>query len=139
MNTFYASFFLVLCSSNLIAQASHFESLGFALGSWSGTCSGFGNGTSIVKSEFKFVMNDTYTQVGNHSKFIPTAEIPEGESHEDWAMIRLIRIGIKLCTGNLIMEDMSTSSYSMISFHMIPESSLNTNPLKTLSEMVERG
>ncbi len=77
---------LVLCTL-AFAQDDGFRQVRFLEGRWEGTGSGFGNQTSIIKSEFQPIMGRKYILVKNDSKFAPTDSRPEGEHHMDWGMI----------------------------------------------------
>jgi len=59
---------------------------------WSGTGVGFGDEKSIIHSDFKSIMNGTYIEIINDSKFTPTEKIPEGEHHIDKGIISFDKI-----------------------------------------------
>ena len=77
----------LMIGGNTFSQNLNFKELEFLLGTWNGTGSGFGNETSEIKSEFKSIMNGTYIEVVNDSKFKPTEKKPEGEHHIDKGII----------------------------------------------------
>lgn len=69
------------------AQTNPFEKIGFIIGNWSGTGSGFGNTGSRIESSFQPVMDGNYLQVKNESWFEPTENNPKGEHHLDEGFI----------------------------------------------------
>ena len=50
-------------------------------GFWKGSGEGFSGNKSIIQSSFLPVMNGTYIEVKNNSKFEPSERYPEGENH----------------------------------------------------------
>lgn len=78
---------LLMVTGFSIAQNPGLNRLGFLVGKWSGTGSGFGNNRSTIESEFRFVVGGQYLEVINESKFDPTENKPEGETHIDRGFI----------------------------------------------------
>jgi len=68
-------------------QDKPFEHLDFIIGQWAGTGTGFGNNTSAIESEFRYVRDSSFIEVRNESRFEPTDENPEGEHHIDHGFI----------------------------------------------------
>ena len=54
---------------------------------WTGKGSGFGNSTSKIESEFKFIIDGKYLEAKNNSKFEPTEKNPDGENNIDWGIM----------------------------------------------------
>ncbi len=78
---------LVFSSGKALAQTNHFDKVAFLIGEWNGSGSGFGNEKSSIESSFQFVMNSSYIEVINDSKFEPSEKRPEGEHHIDKGFI----------------------------------------------------
>lgn len=78
---------LLMASGSAFGQNKNFSQLEFLFGKWSGTGTGFGNETSVIKSEFKSIMNGQYIEVVNDSKFKPTEKKLDGEHHIDKGII----------------------------------------------------
>jgi len=70
-----------------MSQDDHFKPLGFILGEWSGTGTGFGNQKSTVQSSFRFSLNRSFIEVVNESEFEPTEKNPTGEKRKDQGFI----------------------------------------------------
>ncbi|WP_163714567.1 hypothetical protein [Mangrovibacterium lignilyticum] len=83
--TILAVLFLSVVSG--FAQESPFEKLSFLYGNWEGTGSGFGNNQSTITASYQPIMDSTYIEFVNDSKFDPTAQNPAGEHHTDKGMI----------------------------------------------------
>lgn len=83
----FISYLLILVSVLMSAQSDPFNKIGFIMGEWEGTGSGFGNEKSKIESSFQLVMNGNYIKIRNESKFEPTAAKPEGEHHIDEGFI----------------------------------------------------
>ncbi len=84
---------LVLALTGIsFGQNKSFEKFEFLLGKWSGNGEGFGNEKSIIHSEFKSIMNGTYIEIINDSKFAPTEKKPDGEHHIDKGIISFDKI-----------------------------------------------
>ena len=93
MNKLHRIILLALSlSCILFGQNNSFEKFEFILGSWSGNGVGFGNEKSIIHSEFKSIMNGTYIEIINDSKFTPTEKKPDGEHHIDKGLISFDKI-----------------------------------------------
>lgn len=71
----------------LLNAQNNFEKFNLLFGDWEGTGSGFGGGTSVIKSTYHLVMDGTYIEVKHDSQFEPTDKNPEGDHHIDWGMI----------------------------------------------------
>lgn len=71
----------------LHAQEEAYEKFRFLLGEWEGRGTGFGNDSSTINSSFRLVMNGTYIEVKNESRFEPSDTKPEGEVHKDHGFI----------------------------------------------------
>ena len=84
---FYILSLILLYSSALYAQETSLDSFSDLIGTWQGTGSGFSSSTSVVHSEFNWVMNKRFIEVKNHSEFKPTPQQPKGEIHDDWGII----------------------------------------------------
>lgn len=69
------------------AQEKPLKRVEFIIGDWQGTGQGFGNNKSKIESSFKWVMNKTYIEVINDSKFAPTKNNKTGEHHIDKGFI----------------------------------------------------
>jgi len=78
---------LVILTSQLFGQPNHFERVGFILGEWHGTGSGFGNDKSKIESSFQLIMEGKYIEVKNESRFEPSSDKPDGEYHIDKGFI----------------------------------------------------
>jgi len=78
---------LVLTFGLTFGQTSKFERIGFIIGEWSGTGSGFGNNKSKIQSSFQPALNEKYIEVKNESWFEPTEKNPNGEHHLDKGFI----------------------------------------------------
>jgi len=78
---------LFLITHIATAQENIFQKIEFALGSWQGIGSGFGNSTSKIEAEFHKIMDGSYIEVKNDSKFEATETKPAGENHIDWGII----------------------------------------------------
>ena len=81
---------LLLLASGGAAQksvpADTWQPLRYLVGSWEGTGKGQ-PGTSKIRREYRFVLNDKYIQVQNKSTYDPQPKNPKGEVHQDWGMI----------------------------------------------------
>jgi hypothetical protein len=87
---------LVMIVVSVFGQSNPLDPMDFLIGDWSGTGSGFGNEKSRIESRFLWVMNGTYIEVINDSKFDPTDKKPEGENHIDRGFIIYDRIREKI-------------------------------------------
>lgn len=76
-----------LLAGSVFSQENPLERFNNLIGKWEGTGEGFGSSTSIVKSEFNWIMNNNFIEVINRSEFKPTLQKPEGEIHEDFGII----------------------------------------------------
>lgn len=68
-------------------QTNSFDNLKFLEGNWVGNGQGFTNNKSKINSSFEFIMDGTYLEVKNESKFEPTKNNPKGEHHIDKGFI----------------------------------------------------
>lgn len=81
-------FIVLFCIAELsFGQEKPFDRIGFILGDWSGTGSGFGNNKSKINSSFQLVMDGKYVEVVNESRFDPTEKNPKEEHHLDKGFI----------------------------------------------------
>ena len=62
------------------------EPLQFFVGKWQGTGKGQ-PGVSKMQREYRFVLNEKFLQVQNHSVYDPQPRNPKGEVHEDWGLL----------------------------------------------------
>lgn len=58
----------------------------FFVGTWEGTGKGC-PGTSKLKAEFKFVLNEKFLQIRGKAVFEPQEKNKKGEVHEDWGFV----------------------------------------------------
>lgn len=86
----FLSVTLLLAASTFLAQsntgADVWQPMKYFVGQWEGTGTGK-PGTSKVRRDYRFVLNDKFLQVQNQSEYAPQTSNPKGESHEDWALI----------------------------------------------------
>ncbi|QGY45387.1 hypothetical protein GM418_17415 [Maribellus comscasis] len=68
-------------------QENPLQKFSFLIGNWEGTGSGFSASKSVIHSEFKWVLNNNFIEVKNHSEFEPTSNGSNGEIHDDRGMI----------------------------------------------------
>jgi len=82
---------VLLLTGVLFGQNKSFEKFDFLMGKWSGNGVGSGNEKSIIHSEFKSIINGTYIEIINDSKFTPTDKNPDGEHHIDKGIISFVK------------------------------------------------
>jgi len=95
MKKIIVAFILLLYVNSSVAQLN-LKSLDVLIGHWQGTGTGFGNNTSLTKSSFTWVMNNSYIEVINESVFEPTDKKPKGEHHIDKGYISFDKIRKKI-------------------------------------------
>lgn len=66
------------------------EPFKYFVGEWEGTGEGK-PGVSTTRREYRFVLNNKFLEVRNHSRYEPQPKNLKGEIHEDWGMISLDR------------------------------------------------
>lgn len=74
---------ILLLSSIMFAQQNSFQKIEFLIGSWSGSGAGFGNSTSKITANYKYVMDKKYIEVSHDSQFKTTKNNEKGEHHTD--------------------------------------------------------
>ncbi len=97
-------FLVFLVSGFTTAQDNPFKQLDFLIGNWQGTDSGFGNETPVIRSEFNRVMNNTFIELENNSKFKPTDNNHKGEHLTDWGMVSFDKSRKKIVFRQFINE-----------------------------------
>jgi len=100
------------------------------LGEWEGSGIGFGNEKSRIESSFKLVMDGTYIEVRNESKFEPTADKPEGELHIDKGFI-----GFDSQRDMIVFRQFNIEGY--INTYLLIDSLSNENMLIFQTETIE--
>ncbi len=119
-----------LVSGFAAAQDNPFKQLDFLIGHWQGTGSGFGNETSVIRSEFNRIMNNTFIEVKNDSKFKPTDNNPEGEHHTDWGMLSFDKSRKKI-----IFRQFNNEGF--VNQYILVDSLSNDTTLVFLTESIE--
>lgn len=84
---FFTLITLFFSATFLIAQENPLEKFNLLIGKWEGAGAGFSSSKSTIKSEFNWMMNNTFIVVKNRSEFEPTPQQPKGEIHEDYGII----------------------------------------------------
>ncbi len=73
--------------TNIFSQEKPLDRFNLLVGEWQGTGEGFGASKSEVYSTFKWVLNQQFLEVKNHSEFESTDQNSKGEIHDDWGII----------------------------------------------------
>ena len=84
---FFTSWFIVCAIQHSISQEITWKTFNQLEGKWQGSGSGFSGGTSVIHSEFNFVMDGLFMEIKNHSEFAPSEENQKGDIHDDWGII----------------------------------------------------
>lgn len=122
--------FLIVNGTNAFSQNSKFKKFNALIGNWEGEGSGFGNNKSKISSSFMFVMNNTYIEVKNDSKFAPTEKQPKGEHHIDWGMISYDKSRDKIVFRQFNIE-------SFVNQYVLNEEKSTTNSFVFETENIE--
>jgi len=120
----------ILLTALISASEDPFGRLGFLLGAWSGTGSGFGSDSSKIEAQYQYLMDGEYILATHDSRFEPTPSKPEGEHHMDYGIISFDKHRDKIVYRQFNIE-------GYVNQYVLSDSLSTSNKLVFLTETIE--